>query len=158
MGFYVDNSTSNGTTPEALSSYFASVSATIPTTLPNAVFSTPTSLSTPSYAFDTSVDAATGAIMQSELANSMYSPILQGPTNVSALPLVTPNPTAQTFIVTSAGHVTTSISTAVAESATVSLGVVPGWNAATSLTTATTQWTLLRTVSSICFISLLLRL
>ncbi|KAH7927926.1 acid protease [Leucogyrophana mollusca] len=110
----------------ALESFFSVESATIATTLPNYLLATPT-YSTPAYAFNTSVAAAFGEIVSSELATSTYVPIVGTQSvNASALPKVSD---AFTFIVTEAdGAVITS--TYHVSQPSVVLGVPPGWSGA----------------------------
>lgn len=128
VGFYpLRNASAPPETPDVISSFFSSVSATIATTLPNFVLPTP-SFTTPPYAFNTSFSAPAGKIVSSGLATSTYSAALgTHHLNVSAIPTVSPSPTLATFILTdAAGHVSTSISTAVLPS--VTLGAPPGWS------------------------------
>ncbi|PPQ69082.1 hypothetical protein CVT26_003557 [Gymnopilus dilepis] len=107
-------STSTSQTPaDAISSFISANSETISTTLPNFVLSTPT-FTTPPYALNTSVPASVGAIVSNGLANSTYSALFGQKTtlgNVSALPVITPEPTAVTVVVTDgAGSVSTTVS------------------------------------------------
>jgi hypothetical protein len=117
-------------TPEYISSYLASISATYPTTLPNVILPTP-SYTTPAYTLNTSVSAPVGAVLTSGLATSTYTPLFGTRTplaiaNVSAVPTVKPEPTVSTYTITdSAGQVT--IQTTVLQQTPVPLGVVPGW-------------------------------
>ncbi|KAF8910641.1 aspartic peptidase domain-containing protein [Gymnopilus junonius] len=100
-------------TPDIISSFLSANSEIIPTTLPNFVLSTPT-FTTPPYALNTSVPASVGAIVSTGLANSTYSALFGQKTtlaNVSVLPVITPQPSAVTVVVTnSAGSVSTTVS------------------------------------------------
>lgn len=128
---------SNVTTPEASSlveSFIASASEIVGTTLPNSLLVTP-SATTPAYSLNTSIPAFTGAILQTALATSTYSPIFGAVTtvpnpsflNLSAIPLITPAPTATTFTLTgSGGALSTTVSQFTIPS--IVLGVPPGWN------------------------------
>ncbi|KLO17181.1 acid protease [Schizopora paradoxa] len=125
IGLYeINNSTTSNETISQISSFLASASPTITTTVPNSLLSTVTP--TPvSYIFNTSVPASLGQIVASELGNSTYSPLLNGPTiNASAIPAITPSPTLQTFIITDGTIVFTS--TSVAATSSVALGRPPG--------------------------------
>ncbi|KAF5371826.1 hypothetical protein D9615_009576 [Tricholomella constricta] len=137
IGLYpIRNTTGAPETPDSVASLLSSLSATIATTLPNFLLPTP-SYSTPPYAFNTSVSRAPQGIVSSGLATSTYSPILglQSKFNATALPAITPSPTVMTFILTnSAGFLVTSTSTLGEPS--VTLGVPPGWSAASSLRTS----------------------
>ncbi|KAE9407806.1 acid protease [Gymnopus androsaceus JB14] len=127
---------SNVTTPEASSlveSFIASASEIVGTTLPNSLLVTP-SATTPAYSLNTSIPAFTGAIVQTALATSTYSPIFGAVTtvpnpsflNLSAIPLITPAPTATTFTLTgSGGALSTTVSQFTIPS--IVLGVPPGW-------------------------------
>jgi len=132
IGFYPLNNATETVQASAVAAYFASASATVATTLPNSLLSTPSALSTPSYAFNSSIPASTGGIVTSALATSTYSPIFgQKLANVTSLPAITPDPTVTTITSTNAqGQVTTTTSTLVA---VVTLGVPPGWSAASGL-------------------------
>jgi hypothetical protein len=134
IGLYQLNNASNLTeTPDAVTSYLSVHSATIATTLPNFVLPTPT-YTTPPYTFNTSVSASIGGVLTSGLANSTYTALFGMQTtlaNISALPTIDPNRDVVTLIVTnSAGVVATSVSTL--SSASVTLGVPPGWSSAGS--------------------------
>ncbi|KAH9952051.1 acid protease [Amylocystis lapponica] len=127
IGLYpLNNASAPIELPAAISSYFSSASATIATTLPNSVLSTPT-YSTPTYAFNTSFPAPAGLIVSSGLGASTYSAVLgSGAINLTAIPTVTPVPTAYTYVVTNpSGQVSTSVSTVSQPS--VTLGEPPGW-------------------------------
>ncbi|KAG1750754.1 acid protease [Suillus lakei] len=126
IGLYPRNNASAPVQPfSVVESSLASESATIATTLPNFVLSTPT-YTTPSYAFNTSVPAVYGEIAQSELATSTYSPLIA--INATALPQVTG---AYTLLVTNSnGAVVTS--TYQISQPSVTLGVPPGWTSAAS--------------------------
>lgn len=131
IGLYQLNNASNLTeTPNAVSSYLSVNSATVATTLPNFVLSTPT-FTTPSYTFNTSVPASIGGIVSSGLANSTYTALFGVQTtlaNISALPTITPTREVVTLFVTNAaGVVVASVSTV--SSPTVTLGVPPGSSA-----------------------------
>jgi hypothetical protein len=132
IGLYQLNNASNLTeTSSAVNSYLSMHSATVATTLPNFVFPTPT-FTTPPYTFNTSVSASIGGMVSSGLANSTYTALFGVQTtltNISALPTIDPTPEVVTLLVTNAaGVVTTSVSTV--SSATVTLGVPPGWSSA----------------------------
>ncbi|KAG1866830.1 acid protease [Suillus subluteus] len=126
IGLYPCNNASAPVQP--FSVVESSLSVTIATTLPNFVLSTPT-YTTPSYAFNTSVPAVYGEIVQSELATSTYSPLMGTlAVNATALPQVTG---AYTLFVTNAnGAVVTS--TSHISQPSVTLGVPPGWSGAAS--------------------------
>ncbi|KAF5359403.1 hypothetical protein D9756_003391 [Leucocoprinus leucothites] len=101
---------------------------TIQADLPNSLIPTPT-FTTPAYAFNTSVPATIGGIVQSGLATSTYSPILahvQATTgfNASVLPTISPSPSVTT--ITTNGITTTSA----VSSTPLHLGVPPGWSGA----------------------------
>lgn len=125
IGLYALSSNVTATTD--LSSLFSSFSATIATTLPNSLLTTPSPTPAP-YGLNSSFTAPTGVIVSSGLANSTYNAILeQNPTNFSALPIITASPTVATLTFTNpTGGLTTSISHFSA--ASVVLGVPPGWN------------------------------
>ncbi|KAI0787656.1 acid protease [Fomes fomentarius] len=127
IGFYpLSNATNLTETPESVSAFLASVSATVPTTLPNHLVSTPT-LSTPTYTFNDSVTATPGTTVKSGLATSTYSALLASRhRNISAILTLTPSPTVATLILTdTSGHTHTSVSTASQRS--ITLGVPEGW-------------------------------
>lgn len=133
---------SNVTTPVdygLVSAFLASESATVATTLPNGVLSSP-SYTTPTYSFNTSVPWEPGQIVSSELATSTYSPVFGGSklkSNDPSIPMISLSPTVATFIVTeSGGAVVTQTSTVARSSDT--LGKPPGWNGATSKSRAPT--------------------
>ena len=136
IGLYQLNNASNLTeTPGDVSSYLSVNSATVATTLPNFVLPTPT-YSTPPLTFNTSVPASIGGIVLSGLANSTYTALFGTQTtlaNVSSA-FSTIDNTRQVitlFVTNSGGVVATSVSTVA--SASVTLGVPPGWqNAARS--------------------------
>lgn len=119
--------------PASLSALFSSLSLTVPTTLPNFLVPTPT-FTTPPYFFNSSVP--TSAVAMSDLATSTYSPlvveVLNGVTqtlNLTALPEVTPTPTASTLLLTdSGGTVYTTVSAL--PISTVVLGRPPGSSSA----------------------------
>lgn len=129
IGLYPYNNASAPVQPfSVVESAFASESATIATTLPNFILSTPT-YTTPSYAFNTSVPAVYGEIVPSELATSTYSPLMGTlAVNATALPQVTGAYTL--FVTNSNGAVVTS--TSHISQASVALGVPPGWSNAAS--------------------------
>ncbi|KAG5647388.1 hypothetical protein DXG03_000458 [Asterophora parasitica] len=133
IGLYpLRNNTDAPESPGAVASLLSSLSATVATTLPNYLLPTPT-YTTPPYAFNTSVSHAPEGIVSSGLATSTYSPILgESRFNATALPAISPSPSVITLIVTnSAGFLVTSTSTFAEPSPT--LGVPPGWSAASSL-------------------------
>ena len=126
IGFYpLSNTTTISENVTVISSFFASASQTVATNLPNSLLSTP-SASTASYIFNTSVPASLGQLVSSELGASTYSPILAGaPTaviNASAIPLITPPPTALTLVVTDASGMLSTTVEAVATSS-IQLGL-----------------------------------
>jgi hypothetical protein len=127
IGLYPRNNASVPVEPfAAVESFFSSESATIATTLPNYLLSTP-AYTTPPYAFNTSVPAVFGEVVQSELATSTYSPIIGTlAVNVTALPQVSG---AYTLLVTETnGAIVTS--TYHVSQPSVTLGVPPGWSGA----------------------------
>ena len=109
-----------------VSSYFSANTKTIATTLPNSLLSPP-SYTTPPYAFNTSVTAEPGQVVQSELGTSTYSPVIgTTPTpQPTSIPMVTFSPSLVTVIFTNHGNVSTTVSTAVEDQ--VTLGVPYGW-------------------------------
>jgi hypothetical protein len=131
IGLYPRNNASAPVQPfSVVESSLSSESATVATTLPNFVLSTPT-YTTPSYAFNTSVPAVYGEIVQSELATSTYSPLIGTlAVNATALPQVTGAYTL--FVTNSNGAVVTS--TYHISQPLVTLGVPPGWSSAASRT------------------------
>ncbi|KAJ3999464.1 aspartic peptidase domain-containing protein [Lentinula boryana] len=163
IGLY---SLGNATTPESTSfvnSFLASASETVVTTLPNSLLLTPTA-TTPAYSLNTSVPAATGAIVQTALATSTYSPIFGAVTtvpdpaalNLSAIPLITPSPTVATYTVTdSAGIISTSVSHFSVPS--IVLGAPPGWSSAGFTICAPMLPSILLSVAIPSLLSLLLR-
>ena len=101
---------------------------TIQTLLPNSLVSTPT-FATPPYAFNTSIPASIGGIVQSGLATSTYRAILthaHATTGFhgSAIPIISPSPSIT--IITTDGVTTTSTLSPSA----VHFGVPPGWSSA----------------------------
>lgn len=131
IGLYPRNNASAPVQPfSVVESSLSSESATVATTLPNFVLSTPT-YTTPSYAFNTSVPAVYGEIVQSELATSTYSPLIGTlAVNATALPQVTGAYTL--YVTNSNGAVVTS--TSHISQPLVTLGVPPGWSSAASRT------------------------
>ena len=128
IGFYpLSNVTTLNETADAVASFLASNSATIATTLPNYLISTP-SVTTPPYTFNASITAAPGEVISTELATSTYSPLLNAKhRNATRIPTLVASPTVVTLIITdTSGHTVTSVSRA---SDTVTLGVPPGWTA-----------------------------
>jgi len=128
IGFYALNNATEFIEATAIAAFLSSASATVATTLPNSLLSTPT-FAIPSYGFNTSVKAPTGGIISSALATSTYSAIFgqKLDVNVTSLPAITPVPTVTTIVLTNAeGVVTTSTSSM----PTITLGTPPGWNAA----------------------------
>ena len=127
IGLYpLSNDTLLIETPESISSFLASISATIDTTLPNVLIPTPT-LETPAYIFDASITATPGKVFKSGMATSTYSALLRSRSrNVTAIPTLTPSPTVATLILTdTSGHTVTTTSTASQRS--ITLGVPQGW-------------------------------
>ncbi|KAJ7170652.1 acid protease [Mycena crocata] len=133
IGFYpLNNATQISIDATAVAAFLASVSATVATTLPNSLLSTP-SFPTPSYGFNSSIQASTGGIVLSALATSTYSPIFgQKLASVTSLPAITPAPTVTTIVITNAQGVVSS-STSTLPLASVTLGVPPGGNAAAAV-------------------------
>ena len=128
VGFYaLSNSSTSPESPQNISSYLSSASATIATTLPNFPLATP-SPTTLSYIFNASVSASLGEIALSEHATSTYSPIV-GPDfyNASALPTISPSPTVTTVVTTNSAGLSTTFTQAITQ-ASITLGVPPGWN------------------------------
>jgi len=133
IGLYPLQNTTNITeSAGSVASFLSSESATIATTLPNSLIATPT-YTTPAYFFNSSIHAPTGGIVPSELATSTYDAIF-GKTNfnVTALPTVALTPTLLTLILTDGDGSVTGTSTSTVSAPSVTLGVPPGWNAATS--------------------------
>ncbi|KAJ7035013.1 aspartic peptidase domain-containing protein [Mycena alexandri] len=149
IGFYALNDAPATLSPTAVAAFLSSASATVATTLPNFLLSTPV-FSTPSYTFNASVKAATGGIVASALATSTYSAIFgQKLVNATSMPAITPPATVTTILVTNPqGVVTTATSTFAM--ASIKLGVPPGFhNAANALgVPPIIPWLLL------CFVSL----
>ena len=136
IGLYQLNNASNLTeTPDEVNSFLSIKSATVTTTLPNFVLPTPT-YTTPPYTLNTSVPASIGGIVSSGLANSTYTALFGTETTLanvsSAFSTIDDTRQVITLLVTnSGGVVATSVSTI--SSASVTLGVPPGWsNAAAS--------------------------
>jgi hypothetical protein len=124
IGLYPRNNASTPVEPSTVvESFLSSKSATIATTLPNYLISTPT-YTTPPYAFNTSIPAVYGEIVQSELATSTYSPLIGTlAVNATALPQVSG---AYTLLVTETnGAIVTS--TYQLSQPSVTLGIPPGW-------------------------------
>jgi len=133
VGFYaLSNSSTPPETPQNISSYLSSASATIATTLPNFPLATP-SPATLSYIFNASISASLGQIALSEHATSTYSPIV-GPDfyNASALPTISPSPTVTTIVTTNSAGLLTTFTQAIAQ-ASITLGVPPGWSSSHAL-------------------------
>ena len=128
IGLYaLANSSMPVESPAVVASFFSSVSATVATTLPNFVLATPT-YTTPPYAFNTSVPATLGEIVDSELATSTYWPLAVSPalpTLFDAYTLIETNSQGQ--VVTSTYHLTEP---------SVVLGEPPGWSGARMLHTS----------------------
>ncbi|EJF64945.1 acid protease [Dichomitus squalens LYAD-421 SS1] len=129
IGFYpLSNATTVTETPQQVSSFLASASATVPTTLPNFLISVPT-FSTPSYTFNASISAPVGKIVATGLATSTYVPLLGSHNrNATAIPTLTPSPTVATLILTdTSGHTVTTTSTASERSITLG-SPAAGWS------------------------------
>ncbi|RPD60100.1 acid protease [Lentinus tigrinus ALCF2SS1-7] len=127
VGFYpLSNSTTLTESEESVTAFLASYSATVATTLPNILISTPT-YTTPLYTFNTSVSATPGKIIKTGLGTSTYSALLNSKhLNATAIPTLTPSPTVATLILTdTSGHTVTTTSTASHRS--ITLGVPEGW-------------------------------
>ena len=114
IGLYpLRNGTTQTQSPSDILSYLSDNSATISTTLPNYLLSTPT-FTTPPYTFNASVTAVIGGIVPSGLANNTYSPLFGPKTvleNSSALPTILPSPSVVTLTVTGSGQVSTTTKT-----------------------------------------------
>ncbi|KAI9566758.1 acid protease [Boletus coccyginus] len=130
IGLYpLINSSAPVEPPALVLSYFSSVSATFPTTLPNYLLPTPT-YTTPPYTFNTSIAATLGEVVDSELATSTYSPMVVSPAiAATVLPMVSDQYTltetnAQGQLITTTYHLMEP---------TVVLGVLPGWGGARTL-------------------------
>ncbi|KAJ7066923.1 aspartic peptidase domain-containing protein [Mycena amicta] len=89
LGFYRLKNMTESTNAANVSAFLSSISATVPTTLPNSLLPTP-SISTPAYEFNTSIIAPTGGIVSSALATSTYSAIFgsKKSAHVTSLPVV----------------------------------------------------------------------
>ncbi|KAN0092782.1 hypothetical protein V8E55_003566 [Tylopilus felleus] len=112
--------------PATVSAFFASESATLATTLPNYVLATPT-YTTPPYAFNTSVGATLGEIVDSELGTSTYLPMVVSPAiGATVLPKVSDQ---YTLIETNSQGLTITTTYHLMQP-TVVLGEPPGWNGA----------------------------
>ncbi|KAI1796822.1 acid protease [Ganoderma leucocontextum] len=125
IGFYpLSNATTVSETQQQVLSFLSSASATVPTTLPNFLISTPT-YSTPSYTFNASLAASAtpGKIVKTGLATSTYSPVLNAlDRNATAIRTLTLSPTVLTLILTdTSGHTVTTTSTASEKSVTLGL-------------------------------------
>lgn len=115
--------------PATVSAFFASESATLATTLPNYVLATPT-YTTPPYAFNTSVGATLGEIVDSELGTSTYLPMVVSPAiGATVLPKVSDQ---YTLIETNSQGLTITTTYHLMQP-TVVLGEPPGWNGAMML-------------------------
>lgn len=130
IGLYpLNNASAPVESPAEVEAFFSSVSAGVPTTLPNYPIPTP-SYTTPPYAFNTSVPASIGEIVDSELATSTYSAIIGTLiTNATAIPKVAD---AVTYVYTNSAGVTYTSTSTIAQPS-VTLGLPPGWNGASSL-------------------------
>jgi hypothetical protein len=118
-------------TPEAVSAFLSSESATLATTLPNFILSTPT-YTTPMYTFNASVTAPANGIVSSGLATSTYSAILASHhLNASALPTITGFQNMATLVITDASGLIYTTTSTIAQPS-VTLGEPPGSNTATS--------------------------
>ena len=142
IGFYpLSNSTTLTESEADVSVFLASYSATVATTLPNFLISTPT-YTTPAYTFNTSVTATAGRVARTGLGTSTYSALLNSRhMNVSAIPTLTPSPTVATLIITdTSGHTVTTTSTAAHRS--ITLGVPQGWqdSAASTIASQPLSW------------------
>ncbi|TFK87451.1 acid protease [Polyporus arcularius HHB13444] len=127
VGFYpLSNATTLTESVDSVSAFLASYSATVPTTLPNFLLSTPT-VTTPSYTFNASISATPGKVVKTGLGTSTYSALLNSKhLNATAIPTLTPSPTVATLILTdTSGHTLTTTSTAFHRS--ITLGVPEGW-------------------------------
>ncbi|RDX57277.1 acid protease [Lentinus brumalis] len=127
VGFYpLSNATTLTESVNSVSAFLASYSATVPTTLPNFLLSTPT-VTTPSYTFNASISATPGKVVKTGLGTSTYSALLNSKhLNATAIPTLTPSPTVATLILTdTSGHTLTTTSTAFHRS--ITLGVPEGW-------------------------------
>ncbi|KAH9945177.1 acid protease [Epithele typhae] len=127
LGFYsIANATTLTQSTASVAAFLASNSATVATTLPNSLLNTPTTFTTPTYTFNTSVSASAGQVFTTGLANATYTPALNAKSlNATRLATLLPSPTAVTLIITDTnGQIVTTVSHA---SSTVTLGVIPGW-------------------------------
>ena len=142
VGFYpLRNSSASPESPQSLSSYLSSASATIATTLPNFPLATPSPTTLP-YAFNASISASLGEIALSEHATSTYSPIV-GPDfyNASALPTISPSPTVVTVITTHSDGLIATYTQAISQTS-IMLGVPPGWRSSSAAVRSHTTATL----------------
>jgi len=137
IGLYPLRNNTNTTTqvqsPSEISSFFSANSATISTTLPNFLLSTPT-FTTPAYAFNSSVTTVLGGIVATGLANTTYSPLFGQATvleNISALPTIFPPPSVVTITTTESGRVSTTTKTYLLPSITLGMP---------QLSSAATRW------------------
>lgn len=130
--FPLTNSSAPAESPDKVSSFLSSASATVASTLPNYFLTTP-SPTTPVFAFNTSLPLTAGATVTSELGASTYTPLLANTkrVNASAFGAVHPEPTVLTLTLTDAQGTHTTLSHVVAP--TVVLGHVPGTPNAASL-------------------------
>ena len=142
VGLYaLRNSSASPESPQSLSSYISSASATIATTLPNFPLATPSPTTLP-YAFNASISASLGEIALSEHATSTYSPIV-GPDfyNASALPTISPSPTVVTVVTTNSDGLIATYTQAVSQTSII-LGVPPGWRSSSAAVQSHTTATL----------------
>lgn len=110
IGLYnLNNDTELHETSMNISSFFASDSATIATTLPNFPLATPTP-TTPPYLFNTSIPTLFGFLASTDLGTSTYRPIFIGTSVIeSAIPTILPIPTVTTLVITnSVGNLMTT--------------------------------------------------
>jgi len=140
IGIYPLNTTNTTQSTADIASFLSANSATLTTTLPNYILSTPT-FTVPTFALNSSVSASIGAIVSSGLANSTYNAIFgerTSLTNFSALPAITPPPNVVTIVVTNpAGDVSTTIS--FRSMAAVTLGLPAGWSTGSILQVPTSM-------------------
>jgi len=120
----------NVETPDDVSAFLSSESATLATTLPNFILPTPT-FTTPPYTFNTSVTTPANGVVSSGLATSTYSAVLASHhLNITALPTVGGFPSMATLVLTDASGLIHTTTSTIAQPS-VTLGEPPGVNTAT---------------------------
>ena len=113
------NNSAPAVSPDAVSSFLASESLVIQSTLPNVLLPTPT-YSTPPYLFNASMTVPT-RLASSGIGASTYSRLITKAT-ITYLPTITPSPTLMVFTTTNESGLTV-ITTSSATMASVALGV-----------------------------------